>query len=152
MNTAPISPCFEAVGIATGVNAATELPPLYLAFAPAGFPSPADDYIDKPLDLNKYLVTEPSATFFVKAAGLSMVNAGIMDKALLVVNRAKTPKHDDVVIAALDGEITCKILDLKAQVLRAANLSFAAIPIGEDSDCVVLGVVTHAINPLCSRW
>ena len=126
--------------------------PLFSALVPAGFPSPADDYIERALDINEYLVTQPASTFFVKASGKSMVNAGIMDEAILVVNRAKEAKHDDVVIAAIDGEITCKIIDTSAQVLRAANLDYAPIPVGEGSDCLVLGVVTHAINPLCTHW
>ena len=138
--------------IVANIEPPLEEVPFFLASVPAGFPSPADDYIEKSLNIHEHLVTEPASTFLVEARGKSMVNAGIMDCALLVVNRAKEARHDDVVVAAVDGELTCKILDKKAKVLRAANLSFKPIPVGEGSDCVVLGVVTHAINPLCSHW
>ena len=60
--------------------------PLFSALVPAGFPSPADDYIERALDINEYLVTQPASTFFVKASGKSMVNAGIMDEAILVAS------------------------------------------------------------------
>ncbi|MBN4053560.1 translesion error-prone DNA polymerase V autoproteolytic subunit [Haliea sp. AH-315-K21] len=125
--------------------------PLYSSSVPAGFPSPADDYIEDSLDLNEYLIKHPSSTFFARASGLSMVNAGIMDNALLVVDRSIDPQHEDIVIAAVDGELTCKILDKQASVLRAANISFAPIPISEETDCIIQGVVTHVINKLCTR-
>jgi DNA polymerase V len=125
--------------------------PLYSSRVPAGFPSPADDYIEGSLDLNEELIKHPSATFFAKASGLSMVNAGILDKALLIVDRSLDAKHGDIVIAAVDGELTCKILDKEASVLRAANMSFAPIPISEHTDCVIQGVVTHVVNKLCTH-
>lgn len=126
--------------------------PLFLHSVQAGFPSPADDYAEEPLNIGDYLVTQPAATFYVRASGKSMVNAGILDGALLVVNRSRAAKDGDVVIAALDGEITCKILDARAQLLRSANLDYPAIPVHEGAECRILGVVTHAINPLCSHW
>lgn len=125
--------------------------PLYSSRVPAGFPSPADDYIENALDLNEYLIKHPSSTFFAKADGLSMVKAGIMDGALMVVDRSITPQHEDIVIAVVNGELTCKILDLNASVLRAANSSFASIPINEEIDCLIQGVVTHVVNKLCTR-
>tara|TARA_B110000483_G_C18018700_1_gene474118 strand:- start:447 stop:878 length:432 start_codon:yes stop_codon:yes gene_type:complete len=125
--------------------------PLYSSRVPAGFPSPADDYIENALDLNEYLIKHPSSTFFAKADGLSMVKAGIMDGALMVVDRSITPQHEDIVIAVVDGELTCKILDLNASALRAANSSFASIPINEEIDCLIQGVVTHVVNKLCTR-
>jgi DNA polymerase V len=130
----------------------TPLPlPVYGAQVPAGFPSPADDYIEGWLDLNEYLIKHPAATFFARAAGTSMINAGILDKALLVVDRALQPQNGDVVIASVNGELTCKTLDTRAQVLRAANPGYAPIPIHENIDCVVLGVVTHVVNKLCTH-
>tara|TARA_R110000772_G_scaffold45845_3_gene104870 strand:+ start:143 stop:574 length:432 start_codon:yes stop_codon:yes gene_type:complete len=125
--------------------------PLYSSRVPAGFPSPADDYIEDSLDLNEYLVKHPASTFFAKASGLSMVNAGIMDKSLLVVDRSLDPQHDDVVIAVIDGELTCKILDLKASLLRSANLDYPPIPISAEVDCIIQGVVTHVVNRLCTH-
>lgn len=125
--------------------------PLYSCHVPAGFPSPADDYIEDSLDLNEYLVKHPSSTFFAKASGFSMVNAGILDKALLVVDRSLDPQHEDIVIAVINGELTCKILDLKDSVLRAANLDYPPIPISEEVDCIIQGVVTHVVNQLCTH-
>lgn len=125
--------------------------PLYSSRVPAGFPSPADDYLEGTLDLNEYLVKHPSSTFFARASGLSMVNAGIMDEALLVVDRSLDPQHEDIVIAIVNGELTCKILDLKTSLLRAANPSYPPIPLTEELDCIIQGVVTHVVNKLCSH-
>jgi DNA polymerase V len=125
--------------------------PAYGAQVPAGFPSPADDYIEGWLDLNEHLVKHPVATFFARAAGTSMQGVGIFDKALLIVDRALTAQNDDIVIASVNGELTCKILDTKAQALRAANPGYAPIPINEGTDCVILGVVTHVVNRLCTH-
>jgi DNA polymerase V len=125
--------------------------PVYLSRVPAGFPSPADDYLEDGLDLNEYLVKHPSATFIARAEGKSMVNAGILEGSLLIVDRSITPRDKDIVIAAVNGELTCKILDTKASALWAANLNFAPIPIGEDTDCVIQGVVVHVINRLCTH-
>lgn len=127
----------------------TYLPlPLYSNQVPAGFPSPADDYIESALDLNEYLVRNPTATFYARAAGDSMTGVGIQDGALLIVDRAVTPRHGHVVIAALNGELTCKILDLKQRVLRAANPEYPSVPVHEELELLIEGVVLHAINPL----
>ncbi len=125
--------------------------PVYSARVSAGFPSPADDYIEDWLDLNEHLIKHPSATFFARASGSSMVNAGILDKALLIVDRSLTPQHEDIVIATVNGELTCKILDKKARLLRAANLSYPPIQIHENIECVVVGVVVHVVNTLCTH-
>ena len=125
--------------------------PLYSSRVPAGFPSPADDYLENYLDLNTYLVKRPSSTFFVKAEGNSMVNAGILNGAVLVVDRSVTAKHNDIVIAALDGQLTCKILDEKTRALRSANPDFAPILISEGSELEIIGVVMHIINSACTR-
>ena len=74
----------------------------------AGFPSPAEQYLEPPLDLNELLVKRPAATFFVRVQGDSMINAGIRDKDLLVVDRSITPANGDIIIAAVDGEFTVK--------------------------------------------
>ena len=80
--------------------------PLYSSKVPAGFPSPADDHMEGKLDLNTYLVKHPTATFFVKASGDSMVGAGIHDGDILVVDRSLEPRQGQVVIAAIDGQLT----------------------------------------------
>jgi DNA polymerase V len=120
--------------------------PFFSAHVPAGFPSPADDYIETGLDLNEYLVKHPSSTFLARASGDSMTQAGILDGALLVVDKSLTPKSGNVVIAAINGELTCKILDIEHRLLRAANPSYPSISLDEDTDLLIEGVVVHAIN------
>lgn len=130
---------------------ATYLPlPLFTSTVPAGFPSPADDYIEEALDLNEYLVKHPSATYFARASGDSMIERGILDKALLIVDRFLEPRQGNVVIAVINGELTCKILDIKKRQLVAANPAYAPVPLNGDMDFMIEGVVIHAINPLCS--
>jgi DNA polymerase V len=122
--------------------------PFFSASVAAGFPSPADDYIEAGLDLNEYLVKHPSSTFLARASGDSMTRAGILDGALLVVDKSLTPKNGSVVIAAINGELTCKILDIEHRLLRAANPSYPSIALGDDTDLLIEGVVVHAINPI----
>ena len=122
--------------------------PFFSTSVAAGFPSPADDYIEAGLDLNEYLVKHPSSTFLARASGDSMTRAGILDGALLVVDKSLTPKNGSVVIAAINGELTCKILDIEHRLLRAANPSYPSIALGDDTDLLIEGVVVHAINPM----
>ena len=84
--------------------------PLFLTGVPAGFPSPADDYIDCHLDLHEHLIEHPAATFYVRASGNSMVQAGIHDGDLLIVDRAVEPHDGHIVIAVVLGELTVKRL------------------------------------------
>jgi len=87
--------------------------PFYLHRIPAGFPSPADDYLETGLDLNGLLVRNPAATFMVRVSGDSMIGVGIHDGDILVVDRSETAAHGKIVVAALDGEMTVKRLHLK---------------------------------------
>ena len=126
--------------------------PLYSSHVQAGFPSPADDYIEAQLDLNEYLIKHPAATFFVKAEGHSMIGASIQSGDLLVVDRSIAPSHGKIVIAAINGELTVKTLsqkDGKVQLLPA-NPEFSPIDITEESDLVIWGVVTHVIHTASS--
>jgi DNA polymerase V len=125
--------------------------PFFSASVPAGFPSPADDYIEAGLDLNEYLVKHPSATYLARASGDSMTKAGILDGALLVVDKSITPKTGHIVIAAINGELTCKILDIEHRLLRAANPSYPSVSLNEDLDLLIEGVVVHAINPMMNQ-
>ncbi|MFW6276789.1 MAG: LexA family protein, partial [Bacteroidota bacterium] len=84
--------------------------PLFLESVSAGFPSPADDYMEGRLDLNDFLVKNPAATFFVRVTGDSMINAGIHSGDILVVDRALDPKDGNIVIAVINGELTVKRL------------------------------------------
>ncbi|BBD08384.1 LexA family protein [Desulfovibrio ferrophilus] len=122
--------------------------PLYLTPVAAGFPSPADDYIDQTLDLNEHLVAHPAATFFVRACGDSMLGAGIHNKDILVVDRALNPKDRDVIIAALDGELTVKrIRNKNGHVwLLPENPDYKPIQVGPEACFEIWGVVTYVIH------
>lgn len=124
--------------------------PLYLASVAAGFPSPADDFIDKRLDLNEHLIEHPEATFFVRVHGDSMREAGIGEGDILVVDRAKEPAHNKIVIAALNGELTVKRIRKQGRRLFLApeNSAFTPIEITEGMDFHVWGVVTYVIHKL----
>jgi DNA polymerase V len=122
--------------------------PLYGCKVRAGFPSPADDYIESYLDLNSHLIMHPSATFFVRASGDSMIKAGISDGDLLIVDRSIEPTHGRIVIAAVNGELTVKRLSLangKTQLLPE-NDQYPPILITEDLELVIWGVVLHNIR------
>lgn len=122
--------------------------PLQNCFVPAGFPSPAEDYVEHKLDLNSYLVTHPAATFFVRASGNSMTGANIHDGDLLIVDRSIEATHNDIVIAVVLGEITVKRLHyLRGEIaLVPENESYQTIFINEHSDLHIWGVVTNAIH------
>lgn len=122
--------------------------PLMLSSVRAGFPSPADDYIEKAVDLNDLLVRHPVATFYLRARGDSMEGAGIKDGAILIVDRSLTAADGDVVVAVVDGNLTVKRLrkDGKEYRLEAANARYMPIPLTDDD--MIWGVVTDAINPM----
>lgn len=122
--------------------------PLYGSSVRAGFPSPADDYIESMLDLNEYVIKHPAATFFVRASGDSMIHAGIHSGDILVVDRSLEITHGKIVIAALNGELTVKRLSQqggKIQLL-AENPEFPPIDISDEYEMVIWGVVTHVIH------
>ena len=125
---------------------------LYLTKISAGFPSPADDYIESKLDLNEHLIKQPSATFFAKAEGDSMIDRGIFDGDLLIVDRSVEPRHGHIIVAALDGGLTCKLLDKKRRRLIPANKNYRPIVILEGTDFSIEGVVIHSVrNHQCLR-
>jgi DNA polymerase V len=123
---------------------------LVLVPVSAGYPSPADDYLDGPLDLNQHLITHPTATFFVRVAGESMREAGIHSGDVLVVDRALTPHHGSIVIAVVNGELTVKRLSkqLGTLVLMPENQQYPPLPITETTAFEVWGVVTYVIHQL----
>jgi DNA polymerase V len=122
--------------------------PLSLAKVPAGFPSPARDYLDQKLDLNQHLISNPAATFFVRAVGESMLGAGIHPGDLLVVDRSRPPGPETVVVAALDGEFTVKRLRFKGgqTLLCPENPKFSTIEVQDRQGFWVWGVVLHVIH------
>ncbi len=122
--------------------------PLYGCSVRAGFPSPADDYIEMHLDLNSHLIHNPAATFFLKASGDSMINIGIADGDMLVVDRSLDATHGRIVIAAINGELTVKRLSIAGEQtqLLPENDQYHPITITEDMDLVIWGVVIHNIR------
>lgn len=138
----------EILGPAKDGEAGRVALPLYLAGVQAGFPSPADDYIDRRLDLNEHLVRHPAATFFVRASGDSMRGAGIHDGDLLVVDRAEEARSGRVVIAAVNGELTVKRLDRRGErlVLAPANPDYPELDVTGNESFDIWGVVTHVIH------
>ena len=127
---------------------------LKLQFAPsirAGFPSPAEDYLTESLDFNRDLIKHPEATFYGQVEGDSMINAGICDGDIAVIDRSIEAEHGDVVVGYIDREFTVKFLDLTHKKdgwieLRPANDSFTPIRIDEDSNFRVWGVVIYTIK------
>ncbi len=133
--------------LAAGVGAVQPLA-LYGSTVEAGFPSPADDYIEGQLDLNEYLIRHPAATFFVRVSGESMRDAGIFDGDLLLVDRALEPRNGQVVVAALSGELTVKRICWRAGrlLLVPDGPGFAPIEPPDGDDFHVWGVVTYNIH------
>jgi len=121
--------------------------PLFSSRVPAGFPSPGDDYIDQTLDLNE-LVKHPSDTYLVKVEGDSMINAGIYDGDILIVDRAIEAENNKVIVANLDGELTVKRLSIKDTrvLLMPDNPKYEPIEIRPLSDFRIMGVVTFVIH------
>ena len=129
----------------------TSLPrPLLGNEVPAGFPSPAQDYIEEHLDLNEHLISHPSATFFVTVAGYSMVDAGIYPEDILIVDRAVEPTHKKIVIAVVDGELTVKRLYKKSGrwFLAPENPEFESLEITRDINFHIWGVVIYSIHKM----
>lgn len=122
--------------------------PLFLSRVPAGFPSPADDYIEGALDLNEHLIAHREATFFVRVKGHSMTGAGIADGDLLVVDRSLDVASGDIVVAAIDGELTVKRLWQRGGRVRliAENPAYAPIELKDGQELAVWGVVTSIVR------
>ena len=127
--------------------------PLFLNPVKAGFPSPADNPFEEKLDLNKFLIQNPPATFFVKVEGESMVEAGIRDGDLLSVDRSIEPQDGKIVIAALGGEFTVKRIKLEGRsiYLMPENPRFPKIKVSPEEDFQIWGVVTYIIHDTAHR-
>ena len=126
--------------------------PLFLERVSAGFPSPAIDYLDKTLDLNDLCIRRPAATYLVRAEGDSMINAGIFDSDILIVDRSVKALHNHIVIASLDGDFLCKRLHLSGDTpqLVAENPAYNPIILSGESELEIFGVVTYVIHSLAS--
>jgi DNA polymerase V len=124
--------------------------PLFLVPVSAGFPSPAEDYMEGNLDLNKHLIKHPAATFFVKAAGSSMIDAGIHDGDILIVDRSLKPADKKIIIAIVNGELTVRRIRVTKDkiVLVSENKNYKPLQVEEETGFEVWGVVTNVIHPL----
>jgi DNA polymerase V len=124
--------------------------PLFGSKIPAGFPSPADDHLEATIDLNRQYVRHPTATFFVRVQGTSMIGAGIHNGDMLVVDRSLEAQSGSVVIAIINGELTIKRLVIKGDEvwLMPENPEFQPLLITEGMELQVWGVVAHVIHSL----
>jgi DNA polymerase V len=124
--------------------------PYFSTGVAAGFPSPGEDYVEKNLDLNEYLINRPAATFFVRVIGDSMVGAGIHDNDLLVVDKSLEARDGSIVIAIVAGEFTVKRLKIKAGniSLLPENPAYDAIKILPEMEFEIWGVVSSVIRKI----
>jgi DNA polymerase V len=114
----------------------------------AGFPSPAQDYIDLKIDLNKELIANPSSTFYGRVKGASMQDAGIVDGDILVIDKSIKPQDGDTAVCFIDGEFTLKYIKIEpdAVYLIPANPKFQALKVTEENNFCIWGVVTYSIK------
>ena len=114
----------------------------------AGFPSPADDYTEENIDLNDHLISNPFSTFFLRVKGDSMINAGIQDKDLIIVDKSLTAKPGDIIIAMIDGEFTIKRLSIRNNelYLKAENNTYPDFKFKNHIDIQIWGVVVYSIH------
>ena len=122
--------------------------PLFATGVSAGFPSPAEDYVELALDLNKELVKHPAASFYARVKGSSMIDAGIEDGDLLVIDKALEPKDGSIAVCYIDGEFTVKRLAVQDDgvFLVPANAEFKPIRITEENEFLVWGLVAYVIH------
>ena len=121
---------------------------LYLNSVCAGFPSPASDYLEGEIDLNRYLIKNPLATFIVKSQGNCMLQAGIHSGDLLIVDRSIKPKNNSIAIASIDGDLTVKRIKISGKkfLLSSDNKDYGNVKINNESDIFIWGIVTKVIH------
>ena len=131
-------------------NSSALLIPLAKETISAGFPSPAEDYLERGIDLNKYLIKNPISTFFLRVSGNSMNNAGIYNNDLLIIDRSINPNPGHIVVALLDGEFTLKrlIKEENNYYLKADKENYPAINLFEYIDIQIWGVAIYSIHEL----
>jgi len=122
--------------------------PLAIEKVSAGFPSPAQDYIDRSLDMNEHLIKNEEATFIVRVASLSMLNAGIDIDDELIVDRSLDAKHNDIVVALIDNDFTVKrlMIDETGKWLKAENPEYKNIYLLDGQELIIWGVVTYILK------
>lgn len=130
------------------IRAILELP-LFIERVPCGFPSPAQDYVEQRIDLNSLLVSHPSSTYFIKVSGDSMIDGGISDGDMLVVDSSIKAEHGDIIVAAISGEFTVKLLMTKPFLhLKPMNTAHAIIHVTDPDQFEIFGVVKHSIKSM----
>ncbi len=124
--------------------------PLIKEGVSAGFPSPAIDFMENSIDLNKELSKNPLATFYIKVKGNSMIDAGINDKDVLVVDRSLEPQNNKIAICFIDGEFTVKRIKLEEDCLylMPENPNYPSIKVTEENQLIIWGIVTYVIKAL----
>lgn len=130
-----------------GLSLRSNVIPLYSSAVPCGFPSPAEEYIENPLDLNEYLIHKPAASFFVRAKGLSMTPT-IEPNDLLIVDRSREATNNSIILAVVNGEYTVKRFVKRGNrvFLVSDNNSFKDIDVTDNPDFSVWGVIIHTIR------
>lgn len=142
MNTTTLNPCQEQQTSQLKI-------PLFLERVSAGFPSPAHGYVEHTLDLNQLCIQHPSATFFVRVQGDSMIDAGIYPMDILIVDCSLEVKHKDIVVASLDGEMTVKQFEQYPKPkLVPCNPAYPPIEINESHQFEIFGIVTNIIRKI----
>ena len=114
----------------------------------AGFPSPADDFLDINIDLNKHLIKNPSTTFYGRVRGNSMIDAGIHDGDLLVIDKSLEPQSDKIAVCFIDGEFTVKRIQIEKDTvwLIAENKDYQPIKVTKENELLIWGIVTNVIK------
>ena len=114
----------------------------------AGFPSPADDFLDSSIDLNKALIKNKAATFYGRVKGDSMTDAGIDDGDLLIIDKSLRPTNNKIAVCFIDGEFTVKRINIEKDViwLKAENKKYKSIKVTKDNDFIIWGIVTNVIK------
>ncbi len=147
MKLKPIKETEKFQFFSSDVDEESEIP-FFASSVSAGFPSPADDYTELSLDLNKHLIKHPSATFYARVKGDSMINAGINDGDLLVVDRALEIYDNCIAVCIIDGEFTVKRLKKQKEkiLLIPENEKYKPIEVSEFNDFEVWGIVAYVIH------
>ena len=114
----------------------------------AGFPSPAQDFMDLSIDLNKELVKHPASTFYGRVRGDSMIDAGIHDGDMLIIDKSLEPRNGDMAICYIDGEFTIKRIRIEKEIvwLVPANEAYAPIRVTRENEFLIWGIVTYSIR------
>jgi DNA polymerase V len=116
----------------------------------AGFPSPATDFMETNIDLNKELCKNPLSTFYIKVRGNSMINAGINDKDILIVDRSLEPQNNTIAVCFIDGEFTVKRIkiDKDCVYLMPENEKYQPIKVTDENELIIWGIVTYVIKSM----